>query len=45
MIDEEVRGWRSPLTSPAKGCGWGRHHSLSGLEDEGGRGGLKGEGL
>lgn len=38
MIDEEVRGWCSPPTSAAKGQGWGRHHSLSGLEDEGGCG-------
>lgn len=44
MIDEEVRGWRSPPASAAKGRGWGGRHSLSGLEDEGGWG-LKGEGL
>lgn len=38
MIDEKVRGWRSPPTSAVKGRGWGGRHSLSGLEDEGGLG-------
>lgn len=50
MIDEEVRGWRSPPASVVRGRGWGRHHSLSGLEEGGGSGikrvrDFEGEGL